>query len=81
MLFSTVPQQVVVGIAQTDVLDKPLRDSVYRTFPLRSSEDDSKIRHKYRPIILSHSTAEDWVDSLKLSTALDIAESSLKNGE
>lgn len=78
MLFSAIPQQVVPDTAQTDGPDKLPRVSGYRTLALRSSEDDSNIRQKYRPFILSDDTAEDWVDSLELTTALDIVENSLK---
>ncbi|KAJ5807061.1 hypothetical protein N7474_010653 [Penicillium riverlandense] len=78
MFFSAIPQQVAADTAQIDGPDKVLRVSDYRTLALCSSEDDSIIRQKYRPFILSDDTAKDWIDGLELNTALDIAESSLK---
>ena len=37
------------------------------------AEDSSDIRRKYRPFILEEGAAEDWVNRLELTTAMDMA--------
>ncbi|CAI7571620.1 unnamed protein product [Penicillium glandicola] len=68
-MLSTVPQ-VVANTHQPDVS--------YRTLALPPSEDNPDIRQKYRPFILDDNTSEDWVNSLDLTTAADMAEHNLR---
>ncbi|KAI2676855.1 hypothetical protein LCP963914a_8150 [Penicillium roqueforti] len=69
-MSSAAPQQVVANTRQIDVS--------YRTLALRPSEDSPDIRQKYRPFILSDDATEDWVNSLDLTTAVDMAELDLQ---
>ncbi|OKL63417.1 hypothetical protein UA08_01823 [Talaromyces atroroseus] len=59
--------------------DGKLRAAEHRSLALLESEDDPNIRGKYRPFILSPDTAEDWVNSLELTTVLNMAENDLRN--
>lgn len=68
-MSSAVPQQVIANTRQIDVS--------YRTLALRPSEDSPDVRQKYRPFILSDD-AEDWVNNLDLTTAMDMAELDLR---
>lgn len=54
------------------------RECTYRSLSLPSNEDDSEIRKKYRPFVLSDDGAEDWTNKLELTTALDMAEEDLQ---
>ncbi|KAJ6133993.1 hypothetical protein N7523_000315 [Penicillium sp. IBT 18751x] len=54
-------------------------DTSNRSLALPPSEDDSDIRQKYRPFILSDNATEDWVNNLELTTALDMAEQNLRD--
>ena len=69
-MSSALPQQVTANTRQIDVS--------YRTLALRPSEDSPDIRQKYRPFILSDDATEDWVNSLDLTTAVDMAELDLQ---
>ncbi|KAF9883320.1 hypothetical protein FE257_003738 [Aspergillus nanangensis] len=42
------------------------------------SEDDTDIRQKYRPFIFEDDGAEDWVSTLELTTAMDMAAQELQ---
>ena len=42
------------------------------------NEDNADIRQKYRPFILKDDAAEDWVSTLELTTALDMAAKELQ---
>ncbi|GAQ11764.1 putative aconitate hydratase [Aspergillus lentulus] len=49
------------------------------TLALPESEDDPKIREKYRPFLLNpQQAAEDWANRLELDTVLDMAEKDLR---
>lgn len=51
----------------------------FRTLAIPESEDDPKIREKYRPFLLNpQQAAEDWANRLELDTVLDMAEQDLK---
>ncbi|CAI7590652.1 unnamed protein product [Penicillium pancosmium] len=80
MLFSAISQPVSIDTRKTAIPDKLPLASGYRTLALQSSEDDSDIRQKYRPFIFGDDTAEDWVNGLELTTALDISENVLQKG-
>lgn len=80
MLFSAISQPVAIDTRKTAIPDKPPMASGYRTLALQSSEDDFNIRQKYRPFIFGDDTAEDWVNGLELTTALDISENVHQNG-
>lgn len=69
-MSSAVPQQVVPA--------SPRPDALYRSLALPLSEDDSGIRQKYRPFILSDNATEDWINNLELTTALEMAELNLR---
>jgi arsenic resistance protein ArsH len=52
-----------------------------QTLALSPKEDDVEVREKYRPFILSQdasNAAEDWVESLELTTALQMVENNLQ---
>jgi arsenic resistance protein ArsH len=52
----------------------------FRTLAIPESEDDPKIREKYRPFLLNpQQAAEDWANRLELDTVLDMAEKDLKS--
>ncbi|KAJ5674558.1 uncharacterized protein N7477_004492 [Penicillium maclennaniae] len=70
-MYSAVPQQLASHSRQMDASN--------RTLALPLSEDDSDIRQKYRPFILSDNATEDWVNNLELTTALDLAEQNLRD--
>jgi arsenic resistance protein ArsH len=51
----------------------------FRTLAIPESEDDRKIREKYRPFLLNpQQAAEDWANRLELDTVLDMAAEDLK---
>jgi arsenic resistance protein ArsH len=50
----------------------------HRSLALPLNEDSPEIRQKYRPFILEDNATEDWVNSLDLSTAADMAENNLR---
>ncbi|GFG26635.1 FMN-dependent NADPH-azoreductase [Aspergillus udagawae] len=51
----------------------------FRTLAIPESEDDWKIREKYRPFLLNpQQAAEDWANRLELDTVLDMAAEDLK---
>lgn len=54
-------------------------DGSYRTLALRPGEDCADIRQKYRPFILDDNSTEDWVNSLDLTTAVDMAGLNLRS--
>ncbi|KAJ5127832.1 hypothetical protein N7448_008611 [Penicillium atrosanguineum] len=70
-MCSSVPQQVIADIRG--------KDAFHRSLALSLNEDDSDIRQTYRPFILSDNAAEDWVNNLELTTALDMAEHNLRD--
>ncbi|KAI2726481.1 hypothetical protein CBS147354_4196 [Penicillium roqueforti] len=70
-MFSAVPQQVVSDTDRTDAF--------YRSLALSLDEDDTDIRQKYRPFLLSSNATEDWVNNLDLATVLDMAEHSIRD--
>ncbi|KOS38956.1 hypothetical protein ACN38_g10216 [Penicillium nordicum] len=70
-MFSAVPQQVVSDTHRTDAF--------YRSLALSLDEDDTDIRQKYRPFLLSSNATEDWVNNLDLATVLDMAEHSIRD--
>ncbi|RAH67855.1 arsenic resistance protein ArsH [Aspergillus aculeatinus CBS 121060] len=49
------------------------RHSVVLSLAIPEAEDSSDIRRKYRPFILEEGAAEDWVNRLELTTAMDMA--------
>ncbi|KAF7179654.1 hypothetical protein CNMCM7691_008703 [Aspergillus felis] len=50
-----------------------------RTLAIPESEDDRRIREKYRPFLLSpQQAAEDWANRVELDTVLDMAAEDLK---
>lgn len=52
-----------------------------QSLAISPKEDDVEIREKYRPFILSQDVsdaADDWVESLELTTALQMAENDLR---
>ena len=50
----------------------------HQTLALPESEDDPDIRNKYRPFILNEDPTTDWVSTLELTTALQMAATSLQ---
>ncbi|KAJ5353449.1 Arsenate resistance ArsH [Penicillium brevicompactum] len=70
-MSSTVTPPVVANTRQID--------GSYRTLALRPGEDCADIRQKYRPFILDDNSTEDWVNSLDLTTAADMAELNLRS--
>lgn len=42
------------------------------------SEDNADIRQRYRPFLLADDTAEDWVNRLELTTAMEMAAQELR---
>lgn len=48
------------------------------TLALPENEDDPDIRRKYRPFLLNEDPTHDWVSSLELTTALQMASTSLQ---
>lgn len=68
-MFSAV-SQVVANTHQPDVS--------YRSLALPASEDSPDIRQTYRPFNLDDNASEDWVNSLDLATATDMAEHNLR---
>ncbi|KAE8369546.1 flavo protein-like protein [Aspergillus caelatus] len=77
-------QPVVERLRTMDTLENiPHREHlpvhISQSLALTESEDDSVIRQKYRPFILSNTTEEDWVSDLELTTALKMAQNDLKD--
>lgn len=52
--------------------------SEHPSLAISKKEDDADIRHNYRPFLLQDDTAEDWVSTLELTTALDMAAKELQ---
>ena len=82
--YTTMAQPVVERLRTTDTLENiPHREHLpvrtFQSLALSESEDDSAIRQKYRPFILSNITEEDWVSDLELTTALKMAQNDLKD--
>ncbi|KAJ6016295.1 arsenic resistance protein ArsH [Penicillium herquei] len=50
---------------------------VHPSLAIPQTEDDAEIRQKYRPFILDDA-AEDWISTLELTTAMDLAAQELK---
>ncbi|KAJ5090826.1 hypothetical protein N7532_009510 [Penicillium argentinense] len=78
MPFSDISQQVAANTAESNSINEAQQVYSCRTLALRSSEDDPYIRQKYRPFILCNDAAEDWIDNLELTTALNMAENNIK---
>ncbi|KAJ5708707.1 arsenic resistance protein ArsH [Penicillium malachiteum] len=55
-----------------------IQSHVHTSLAIPQAEDDAEIRQKYRPFILDDA-AEDWVSTLELTTAMDLAAQELKN--
>ncbi|OGE55975.1 hypothetical protein PENARI_c003G09614 [Penicillium arizonense] len=70
-MCSAVPQQVIS--------DTQRKDAFYRSLELSLDEDDTSIRQKYRPFILSGDATKDWINNLELSTVLDMAEHNIRD--
>jgi arsenic resistance protein ArsH len=71
-------QQLSAKSAHPDRINRSQRTPSHLTLALRLSEDDPHIRQKYRPFIFCDDAAEDWVDSLELTTALNMAENNVR---
>lgn len=71
----THPQPETTGPAQANSHQTIPK---HQTLAVPESEDDPDIRNKYRPFILNEDPATDWVSTLELTTALQMAATSLQ---
>ncbi|OOQ85825.1 arsenic resistance protein ArsH [Penicillium brasilianum] len=78
MAVHALPQQSTVTAVQLDGTSDTRQQPSLQTLALNSKEDNAEVREKYRPFILSEDAAEDWVESLELTTALQLAENNLR---
>ncbi|KAK1148479.1 hypothetical protein N8T08_009484 [Aspergillus melleus] len=53
-------------------------NSAHPSLAICENEDNADIRQKYRPFILKNNVAEDWVSTLELTTALNMAAKELQ---
>ncbi|CEJ55291.1 Putative Arsenic resistance protein ArsH [Penicillium brasilianum] len=78
MAVHALPQQSTVTAVQLDGTSDARQQPSLQTLALNSKEDNAEVREKYRPFILSEDSAEDWVESLELTTTLQLAENNLR---
>jgi arsenic resistance protein ArsH len=78
MAVHALPQQSTASAIQLDGSNETRETHSLQTLALSPNEDNSEVRENYRPFILSEDAAEDWVESLELTTALKLAESNLR---
>jgi hypothetical protein len=78
MAVHALPQQSTVTAVQLDGTSDARQQPSLQTLALNSKEDNAEVREKYRPFILSEDAAEDWVENLELTTALQMAENNLR---
>ncbi|KAJ5464737.1 uncharacterized protein N7458_000423 [Penicillium daleae] len=78
MAVHALPQQSTASAIQLDGSNETRETHSLQTLALSPKEDNSEVRENYRPFILSEDAAEDWVESLELTTALKLAESNLR---
>ena len=72
---ATQPRQIVTGLVNGQ---ESMIHSGYSSLAISENEDNADIRQKYRPFILKDGAAEDWVSTLELTTALDMAAKELQ---
>jgi arsenic resistance protein ArsH len=77
MAVHALPPHSAATAVQLDGSNEAQQLSNLQTLALSPKEDNIEVREKYRPFILSEDTAEDWVESLELTTALNMAENNL----
>jgi arsenic resistance protein ArsH len=77
MAVHALPLHSATAAVQLDGSNEARQLPNLQTLALSPKEDNIEVREKYRPFILSEDGAEDWVESLELTTALKMAESNL----
>lgn len=77
MAVHALPLHSAATAVQLDGSNESRQLPNLHTLALSPKEDNIEVREKYRPFILSEDAAEDWVESLELTTALTMAESNL----
>lgn len=81
MAVHALPQHSAATATQLDGTNDARPMTNLQTLALNPKEDNLEVREKYRPFILSQDAADaakDWVESLELTTALQMAESNLR---
>lgn len=73
------PQQIAPSRLQPTVVLGDSRICDYRSLALLPSEDNPDVRAKYRPFVVGDDAADDWINQLELSTAMDMAEENLRS--